>query len=278
LSVDPLTQSYPWYTPYQFAGNMPIRFIDLDGLEPAEAGKTQEYKKISPKDKYEEGILKGKIVYTKNYGWVDMTHAFTPSKRDYVSAVSLWKQIDEELGEKITVSSSEGHLVIYKQDAKVLPLVPPIGITRYYWVKNGLSQQEKKEIALRIFEEVSVAFETLQGFAFWSGSSFEPADLPSNILGFYMAVEPELTKEKIIKLIEPLTPNQSLDVYRQYDGTFTEDKYKNRSFTPVSFPNKYAPNKVQIPAHLKSIKQTQVSEKNLIPWMLSIHELNLNGH
>jgi hypothetical protein len=31
--VDPLTRSYPWYTPYQFAGNNPIKFIDLDGLE-----------------------------------------------------------------------------------------------------------------------------------------------------------------------------------------------------------------------------------------------------
>jgi RHS repeat-associated protein len=34
LSVDPLTGSYPWYTPYQFAGNMPIWATDLDGLEP----------------------------------------------------------------------------------------------------------------------------------------------------------------------------------------------------------------------------------------------------
>ncbi|MFT6338045.1 MAG: RHS repeat-associated protein [Halioglobus sp.] len=33
LSVDPLTSSYPWYTPYQFAGNRPIEMIDLDGLE-----------------------------------------------------------------------------------------------------------------------------------------------------------------------------------------------------------------------------------------------------
>ncbi len=33
LSVDPLTKSYPWYTPYQFAGNKPTRFIDLDGKE-----------------------------------------------------------------------------------------------------------------------------------------------------------------------------------------------------------------------------------------------------
>ena len=33
LSVDPLAPDYPWYTPYQFAGNNPIKFIDLDGLE-----------------------------------------------------------------------------------------------------------------------------------------------------------------------------------------------------------------------------------------------------
>ena len=33
LSVDPLTSSYPWYTPYQFAGNKPIKYIDIDGLE-----------------------------------------------------------------------------------------------------------------------------------------------------------------------------------------------------------------------------------------------------
>jgi hypothetical protein len=42
LSVDPLTQSYPFYTPYQFAGNSPILNIDLDGLEKK---NTQENKK-----------------------------------------------------------------------------------------------------------------------------------------------------------------------------------------------------------------------------------------
>jgi RHS repeat-associated protein len=33
LSVDPLTKKFPWYTPYQFAGNKPIWALDLDGLE-----------------------------------------------------------------------------------------------------------------------------------------------------------------------------------------------------------------------------------------------------
>jgi RHS repeat-associated protein len=34
ISIDPLSASYPWYTPYQFAGNMPITCIDIDGAEP----------------------------------------------------------------------------------------------------------------------------------------------------------------------------------------------------------------------------------------------------
>lgn len=43
-SVDPLTSKYPFYTPYQFAGNMPIEFIDLDGAEPANNPKSTDAK------------------------------------------------------------------------------------------------------------------------------------------------------------------------------------------------------------------------------------------
>ena len=32
-SMDPLAGDFPWYSPYQFAGNMPIWAIDLDGAE-----------------------------------------------------------------------------------------------------------------------------------------------------------------------------------------------------------------------------------------------------
>ena len=33
LSVDPISKQFPWYTPYQFAGNKPIWATDLDGME-----------------------------------------------------------------------------------------------------------------------------------------------------------------------------------------------------------------------------------------------------
>ncbi|MDI9363590.1 MAG: deaminase domain-containing protein [Flavobacterium sp.] len=67
--VDPLTSSYPWYTPYQFSGNSPIANIDLDGLEPAPAttGKT-EGQTATTKDVIWYGDQTG--VVTKFKHWV----------------------------------------------------------------------------------------------------------------------------------------------------------------------------------------------------------------
>src|ERR1041384_2610253 len=57
ISVDPLTKKYPWYSPYQFAGNKPIQFIDLDGLE--EAKPEEEIKN-------DKGSLVGKTTQIDN--------------------------------------------------------------------------------------------------------------------------------------------------------------------------------------------------------------------
>jgi RHS repeat-associated protein len=61
LSVDPLTKEYPWYTPYQFAGNKPIKFIDRDGAEEEEESKSIWdilWDALFAKDKMEEGATK----------------------------------------------------------------------------------------------------------------------------------------------------------------------------------------------------------------------------
>jgi RHS repeat-associated protein len=65
LSVDPLTQSYPWYTPYQFAGNKPILAIDLDGLEEA-IPKVQSGTDVQIK-KTDDNTVKGKIISTVEF-------------------------------------------------------------------------------------------------------------------------------------------------------------------------------------------------------------------
>ncbi len=44
LSMDPLFSGYPYYTPYQFAGNRPIWAVDLDGLEELTRTKVNVFK------------------------------------------------------------------------------------------------------------------------------------------------------------------------------------------------------------------------------------------
>ena len=46
LSVDPLYKEYAYYSTYQFSGNDPIKFIDRDGLEPANPGEIEQYFKV----------------------------------------------------------------------------------------------------------------------------------------------------------------------------------------------------------------------------------------
>ena len=60
LSVDPLAGEYPWYTPYQFAGNKPIANIDRDGLEEwyyADGTMAEETGPFSEEYRAEHGLL-----------------------------------------------------------------------------------------------------------------------------------------------------------------------------------------------------------------------------
>ena len=61
LSVDPLTRKYPWYTPYQFAGNMPIWAIDIDGGEPGRNSSSEP-------NTVKEAVSNYVKSYTNNYG------------------------------------------------------------------------------------------------------------------------------------------------------------------------------------------------------------------
>jgi len=53
VSVDSLKDKYPFYCSYQYAGNKPISFIDLDGLEPAEP---KEEKKETEESKVQKKL------------------------------------------------------------------------------------------------------------------------------------------------------------------------------------------------------------------------------
>ena len=285
VSVDPLAGEYPHYTPYQYAGNKPINFVDLDGLEEGvKDGNTQPATDVSVDlaknnslfsvsestnpgikiidvfgivtvDRYEEAIMGGETFFSSNYGWVDATHAFTSTQRNEpsIGVEALWNQlINEPAPEQI----HRGYYAVnYKQDIAIGPI--SIGIERQYLVKPGLSFEERKSVALAIFQDVSKAFEHMQGLA-GSDSSFEPSDLPSNMLSFYRAVE-GISENEIRELIQPLSPEQSLDVYRSYPGTFSDSQYKNYSFEPRHFDTPYTSKEFGIPDRLNTIQPASIS-------------------
>jgi len=51
LSVDPLSLAYPFYSPYQYAGNRPIWKIDLDGLEDSNSKANNKEDKATESNK-----------------------------------------------------------------------------------------------------------------------------------------------------------------------------------------------------------------------------------
>jgi hypothetical protein len=57
LSVDPLTKQYPWYTPYQYAGNKPVWKRDRDGLEEEdEDAKVEEKEELLREEEHREHL------------------------------------------------------------------------------------------------------------------------------------------------------------------------------------------------------------------------------
>lgn len=244
---------------------------DEDSIEKQWESEDKKAKSKPKEDKYKGFIEKGDYVYTCKAGWIDKRHFSTPSKRPFIGSKGLWDQILDETGEKSISTSTNGYKVTYRQDAKVIRYLPTIGTTKHYFVKKGLSLKEKEEVALAIFQEVSMEFEDFQGYAsMWSGSSFDPADLVSNLLGFYYVVRNYFDYE-IFELCGELTKEQSLEIYMQYPGTFTDKKYKNKKFTPRYFPNKYCNGNPTFPKEFQEIK---VAKKgvNFRNWSIHVDE------
>ncbi len=86
FSIDPLTKSFPWYTPYQFAGNNPIESTDLDGGEPQYAKKDQERKDMGI-TKWNQGIELARDKGT--IGWFSIMHYPTAPHVEF-----YWKNND----------------------------------------------------------------------------------------------------------------------------------------------------------------------------------------
>lgn len=166
------------------------------------------------------------LVYTCNCGWIDVGHARPTAARE------LWHQLINE-NDRFTQNAIEGFKVTAFENGR------KFGMTiqeqrQDFLVSLGLSEAQKQRVALSIFQEVSLNFETLQntgivgGFVeWWSKSSFSEEDLVSNLVGFYRAVKGETYDWR--NWCKPVSKDASIAVWDKYGPT---GNTKNKFFTP----------------------------------------------
>jgi len=108
LSVDPLTAQYPFYTPYQFAGNKPIVAVDLDGLEEItihSAFWTSELLRTDLECMSGEELIAEVLKYNHHYNG-----AFGGYQDG--NSIAHATQFYESGGNVTSINNPEGHLII----------------------------------------------------------------------------------------------------------------------------------------------------------------------
>ena len=190
------------------------------------------------------------LIYTCRLGWVDLGHA------NPAGALKLWNDILKEAGKKS--KDGKGFQLTYGQTMSKFKLT--VGFTKDYYIPKGLSKSEKESVALAIFMEVSLGFETLQSsfpYNKTTDSGFSAEDLVSDLLGFYRAVRP---RPDYIFLAEPVSKAAAIKVW---DNNGAVGENKNKSFGIFLYPCKECSTSpgggacAPLPTWLNSIKPAQ---------------------
>lgn len=164
------------------------------------------------------------LIYTERCGWVDIGHA------NPAGASELWNKIRLERHEGD--NKKEDYFRITYSQMMGKPWFK-VGIRKQFYIKNKLTLEQKKSVALSIFLDVSKDFERLQGnwlFSKFTNSSFSAEDLVSNLIGFYRAVEPN---QPYLDICKPVSKEIALQIWDTY-GPVGENK--NTTTIPYLYP------------------------------------------
>lgn len=177
-------------------------------------------------------IKEWRLEYTKDWWWIDRWHA-TPWW-----ARHLWNRVRNP--ESIPWSDHYGY-VHYGQFQRKRQFKD--GVEKKYIVRKNMTKEEQESVALAIFLEVSREFEDHQGLTdFLTGSSYDAADLFSNMVWFYRAVR-EYSEDEVRKYLQPVGPDSSLIVYKQHGigkndqiGTVVKKNKEDEFVTKYPYP------------------------------------------
>lgn len=201
----------------------------------------RQYRKRASESRFEhlDEVQKGFIEYWSNLGWVDWGHANPAEARRLIDAVN--KAADEPDGRPVPwVPIQTDTWISAHMGSSPYPFT---GYDYYYRVKHGLDAQQRKEVALAIWMDLAQRFEKNQGdflhvHIAQTNSSFSQEDLPSDVIGFYMAIngwkDRDAVKDEngLGKSMGVFLLPEDGAKFLQHMGDLGDDKNKNKTFTP----------------------------------------------
>lgn len=124
VSVDDLKDEYPFYTPFQYAGNKPVSFIDLDGLEEAEISEkeTKNPEKDTPKKENTKKLKRKKK--PRKSTWRIRVLGYEIGNRKYFKGLNF-RRIKPK-----TIEVNERYIKDYKEESKELKNIDTVTFTK----------------------------------------------------------------------------------------------------------------------------------------------------
>jgi len=195
------------------------------------------------KEKAVEEIVNGRLGYTPRCGWVDWGHARGDGPEQLLEHILkeqpsvLSKEDNVLVKEYITqkkLSPKKYYPIVYYQQMKKqeFGVEIAVGTRSIYIVQKVKTKKLREGIAWRIFKEVSVNFERLQGTAPYNiipstaASSFGIGDLTGNKVSFYTALRDYDSKD-LRRICGSSTINGSLNMFeRQHQDPSRQNRWK----------------------------------------------------
>ncbi len=192
----------------------------------------------------ESGARDGRYTFSSNCGWIDWDHASPGLARALIQRVQAASDALASAGSGATATT--GRLTTPTMRSGGFGVVLSSATLRVRLLR-ALSATEVLAVALGIFKTLSIVFETQQAWTDVIGeSSFAQEDLPSNLIGFYVAAH-NFSRADIMQFCGGVDAANSVAEF-QRNHAFV----RNRTFEPIGATGPW-------PAQLSTINDSAVS-------------------